>query len=68
MPVVEATTAPLLELGLVKSTQTPPVSESLGGIRASPAGHDGDWFERFVEWELGTRINEVWLVITKPPS
>lgn len=63
MSVAEATTAPLLELGLVKSTQT-----LLGGIRASPAGHDGDWFERFVKWELGTRINEVWLVITKPPS
>lgn len=64
MPIVEATRTPLLELGLVKITQTPPI----GGMRAAPAGHDGAWFERSIKWELGIWINEMWLVIAKPPS
>lgn len=50
--------------GLVKITQTPPI----GGMRAAPAGHDGAWFERSIKWGLGIWINEMWLVIAKPPS
>lgn len=68
MPIVEAIRAPLLELGLVKITQTPPISASIVGMRAAPAGHDGGWFERSIKWGLGIRINEVWRVVTKPPS